>query len=113
VSIGQSSADVSASTLLDSLAAAGLSCANVSSRKGATNVADEARCSIGDDDVIVRTFATMEDRDRFFEAAGEMVGQLSLDVDAIPRVVGPTWIVTTDSRETAEKIRQVLGGELR
>ena len=74
-------------------------------------MAEEARCSIGSDDVIIRTFASPEDRDRYLEASGNLVGQLSFDVDAPPRLLGPIWIITTDTRETAEKIRQILGGE--
>jgi len=105
--------EVSASAIIDALGAAGLPCTNVSTRDEATNVADEVKCSIGADDVIIRTFATSEERDRYVQGVGNMVGQLSFDVEAVPQLVGPAWIVTTDTRATAEKIRQILGGELR
>ena len=103
----------SAAAIADSLSAGGLPCTDLSSRRGVTNVADEARCNVGDDDVIIRTFLTPEDRDRYMEAAGIFVDQLSFDVDAPPQLIGPTWIVTTDTRATAEKIRAILGGSLR
>jgi hypothetical protein len=96
-----------------SLDAAGLPCTDVSSRAPGTNVADEVRCSAGQDDVIIRTFLTQEQRDLYMEAAGTFLGQLSFDVEAPPRLIGPTWIVTTDTRVTAERIRAILGGELR
>lgn len=102
----------SASAIIDTLGAAGLSCANVAAREGATHVADEARCSIGNDDVVIRTFATPEDRDSYLEASGNVVGQLSFDVEAVPQLIGPSWIISTDTRETAEQIRAILGGEL-
>ena len=102
-----------ARAIADALNVAGVSCENFSSRAPTSNVADAGACSIGDDDVIIRTFLTPEDRDRYIEASGLVVDQLSFDLDAPPQLMGPTWIVTTDTRATAQKIRQVIGGELR
>ena len=103
----------SATTIADALAAAGLPCKDLSTRPGVTHVASEATCSIGVDDVIIRAFKTTEDRDLYMETSANFVEQLSFDIEAPPRLVGPTWIVTTDTRATAEKIRAILGGELR
>ena len=102
----------SATALAESLRAAGL-CADASSRQARSNVAEEVRCSAGQDDVIIRAFITPEQRDQYLQASGTMEGQLSFDIDAPPRLVGPTWIVTTDTRATADKIRTIIGGELR
>lgn len=108
-----SAANGSAAAVAESLAAGGLPCNDMSSRPGQVNVATEVRCTIGADDVIIRAFASREDRDRFMEASGTFEEQLSFDLDAPPRIVGPTWIVTTDTKATAEKIGAILGGELR
>ena len=102
-----------ASAIAAALSAGGLPCTNTSSRAGATYVADHAVCEIGADDVVIRTFSSTEDRDHFIDAAGSILGQMSFAVDAPPRVVGPTWIVTTDTQATADRIRAILGGELR
>lgn len=106
-------AATSATALAELLAADGLPCAGVATRQAVTHVAEEATCSIGLDDVIITTFRNADDRDRYLEASGNFTEQLSFDIDTPPRLVGPTWIVTTDTRATAEKIRAILGGELR
>ncbi len=101
-----------ATTIAQSLTAAGL-CTGASTRQARTPVAEEVRCSAGQDDVIIRAFIDTQQRDGYIEASGSMQSQLSFEIDAPPRLVGPTWIVTTDTRATAEKIRTIIGGELR
>lgn len=110
---GEGMTSASATTIAEALAAAGLPCVDLSTRAGVTHVASEAKCSIGGDDVIIRAFKTTEDRDLYMETSANFVEQLSFDIEAPPRLVGPTWIVTTDTRTTADKIRAILGGELR
>ena len=105
--------DGSASGLADELARRGLPCADFSTREGGTHILDEGTCSIDGYDVVIRTFGSATDRDSFMEASGIFMEQASFEIDAVPKVVGPTWIVTTDTVETAQKIRQALGGEVR
>ncbi len=113
VATSPSLAGEGARAIADALNVAGVRCENFSSRAAVSNVADAGACSIGDDDVIVRTFLTPEDRDRYIEASGQVVDQVSFDLDAPPQLVGSTWVVTTDTRATAQKIQQIIGGELR
>ena len=108
-----STGDGSAAALVATLAAAGLQCADLEPRDPATYVADTVACSLGADDVIIRTFSSTENRDRYVAIAKEFTDQMSLDLDAPPQLIGPTWIVTTDTEATASRIRAVLGGELR
>ena len=105
--------DGSASALADELARRGLPCADFATREGGTHILDEGTCSIDGYDVVIRTFGSAADRDRFMEASGIFMEQMSFEIDGVPRIVGPTWIVVTDTAETAEKIRQALGGEIR
>lgn len=70
-------------------------------------------CTIDGKEVVIRTFVDSGDRDRFISASGGIVEQMSLEIDAPPRVVGPTWIITTDDEATASQVQRVLGGEIR
>ena len=105
--------DGSATAIVQSLGADGLECTNASPRTIATYVADAVACSVGDEDVVVRTFGSTDDRDRFVQTSTEFTEQLSVDIEALPRLLGPTWLVTTDSTELAQRIQSILGGELR
>ena len=102
-----------AEAVVRSLAAAGLDCTGLERRTPSTHVAEQAKCRAGDDDVLIRLFATTAERDAFLKASGDVVGQMSFDVDSPPRVIGSTWIVTTDTAATAQKIQAALGGELK
>jgi hypothetical protein len=95
------------------LSAAGVTCEPVTPRSISTFVADAASCKIDGKDVIIRTFADSDDRDRYMTTSGEFVEQMSIEIDAPPSVVGPTWIITTDDDATASQVQRVLGGEIR
>ena len=112
-SSGATTGDGSARMLADRLVAANVPCANIGPRTPSSFVADAVFCSAGDDDVIIRTFRSTEDRDRFMQASGDILNLASAADDAPPQLVGPTWLVTTDTESTAQAIRAVLGGELR
>jgi hypothetical protein len=107
------SGDGSANAVVTAMSAAGVKCEPVTARTLATYVADAVACSIDGKDVVIRTFANSGDRDRFITTTGEFVEQMSFDIDALPSVVGPTWIITTDDEATASRVQGVLGGELR
>src|SRR5688572_1903011 len=59
--------DGSASAVAESLAAGGVECTDVSPRSIATYVADAIACTVGSDDVVIRTFGSLDDRDRFLQ----------------------------------------------
>ena len=105
--------DGSAAGVVAALSDAGVTCGDVNQRTVATYVADAVSCEIDGKDVVIRTFANTGDRDRFIEASGGIVEQMSLEIDAPPIVVGPAWIITTDDEATASRVHDVLGGEIR
>ena len=105
--------DGSAAGVVTALSDAGVTCGDVNQRTVATYVADAVSCEIDGKDVVIRTFANTGDRDRFIEASGGLVEQMSLEIDAPPIVVGPAWIITTDDEATASRVHDVLGGEIR
>lgn len=111
--IARASGDGSGQELVAALSAAGITCGPVTARTVATYVADAVSCAIDGKDVVIRTFADTSDRDRFITEAGGLVEQMSVQIDAPPRVVGPTWIITTDDQTTASRVQSVLGGDIR
>jgi len=111
--VARASGDGSGQEVIAALSAAGITCGSVTARTVATYVADAVSCSIDGKDVVIRTFADTSDRDRFISEAGGLVEQLSVEIDAPPRLVGPTWIITTDDEATASRLQSVLGGEIR
>lgn len=111
--VARASGDGSGGQVVAALSAAGVSCEPVTARSVATYVADAVSCTIDGKEVVIRTFVDSGDRDRFISASGGIVEQMSLEIDAPPRVVGPTWIITTDDEATASQVQRVLGGEIR
>jgi hypothetical protein len=111
--VARASGDGSGEEVVAALSAAGVTCGPVAARTVATYVADAVSCSIDGNQVLIRTFADSSDRDRFISASGGLVEQMSLEIDAPLRVVGPTWIITTDDEPTASQVQSVLGGEIR
>jgi hypothetical protein len=105
--------DGTASAVAKTITAGGAACGDVTPRSVATYVADAVSCTSEGERIIIRTFRSTDDRDRFLEASGGLVKQLSVAIDDVPQLVGPTWVITADTKATAERIRGILGGQIR
>jgi len=102
----------SGSELLSALASGGVQCSNPRDRSPATNVKEQLGCEIDGQDVIVRVFDDAAARDRYVQAGAALMSQLDVEVDAPATVIGPNWIVTTDTPELAKRVQGAIGGEV-
>jgi hypothetical protein len=101
------------SGIIRALSEAGIDCTGLEPRTAATHVKEQGKCKVGGEDVLIRAFDTSADRDLFLQSSDKVVDQLSFNIDSPPRLIGPTWIVTTDTAATARLIQAALGGELK
>ncbi len=92
------------------MTAGGITCSSLEEQEPDGVEKEQARCIVGEDDVIIRTFTTLADRNRHLESSRAFLDEADIGVAPLPSVVGPTWLVTTDSKATADKLRKVIGG---
>jgi len=111
---GTTTAYGNGSEIVAALASHGVECVGPRDRQPSTNVKQQLGCQVDGQDVIIRVFDDAAARDRYVQAGAAIVSQLdvALGSDAPARVVGPTWIVTTDTPELATRIQAAIGGEL-
>jgi len=100
------------SEIVAALASHGVPCANPRDRRPSTNVKQQLGCQVDGQDVLIWLFDDAPARDRYMQAVTAIVSQLNVNIDAPARVVGPTWIVVTDTPELATRIQAAIGGEL-
>ncbi|MBA2313324.1 MAG: hypothetical protein H0V97_11090 [Actinobacteria bacterium] len=61
--------------------------------------------------MVIRNFETLADRNQHLESSSAFLNEADIGVTPLPSVAGPTWVVTTDSKATADKLRKAIGGE--
>jgi len=100
--------------IVAALAGHGVQCVNPRERQPSTNVKQQLGCQVDGQDVLIWVFNDGAARDRYVQAGAAMASQLGVDLaaDAPARVVGPTWIVVTDTPELAARIQGAIGGEI-
>lgn len=92
------------------LAEGGVPCSELHMRSTSDAGQESAECQVRGNDVVIRIFATNEARNRYLAAVESLIQ--GADVSGPPAVLGPTWLVTTDTKAIARKLKEALGGEL-
>jgi hypothetical protein len=95
--------------IVAALAEGGVRCSELHLRSTSTAVEESAECQVQGDDVVIRVFATNEARNRYLATVESLVQ--GADVSGPPTVVGPIWLVITDTKATARKVEEALGGQ--
>jgi hypothetical protein len=96
--------------IVAALTEGGVRCSELHMRSTSTAGQESAECQVRGNDVVIRIFATSEARNRYLAAVESLIQ--GADVSGPPAVVGPTWLVITDTKATAKKLMEALGGEL-
>jgi hypothetical protein len=96
--------------IVAALAEGGVRCSELHMRSSSAEDQESAECQVRGNDVVIRIFATNEARNRYLATVESLIQ--GADVSGPPAVLGPTWLVTTDTKPTARTLREALGGEL-
>jgi hypothetical protein len=92
------------------LAGKGIECARLRPMDPTEVEKERATCRAEGDQVVIRIFSSAEDRNHYLETAQDLLDQVS--VEALPRILGPAWMVTAETDSLARKIAEATGGEL-
>lgn len=96
--------------MLDAMTRGGVTCSRLQAKQASEPEKESASCQANDDDVLIRIFADVAQRNRYLEDAQGLLARAN--VSALPRIVGPTWFVTTDTKATARRLQGALGGQV-
>jgi len=88
--------------IADAMEEGGVTCSQLLRSEEARLVREGGRCRIDGEVIAIRTFSDSTDLDDWIRV-GSAFGE---------NLVGPTWVITTRHRDTAEELREVLGGTL-
>jgi hypothetical protein len=97
----------SVDAVVAALAAGGVRCSNL--RTTPTAGQERGECQVHRDDVVIRVFDTNEARNRYLATVKSLIGRAN--VGGPPGVVGPRWLVVSDTKATANTVKDALGGE--
>lgn len=95
--------------IVAALTQGGVRCSGLHMRSTSAAGQERAECQVRGNDVVIRVFATNEARNRYLATVEGLIR--GADVSGPPAVVGPTWLVITDTKATARKLKEALGGE--